>query len=163
MKVFFRTLFVVIVVLFHHAPTKEVRPASLLAFIPRTCPALPAHHRSTSSVAGAVCPLGDVKRINDIAVRAPCTGMLIVGGGLVKHHVCNANLMRNGADFAVFINTGTESRIENVFSSDLGFSRVCAIYLSTGDGRLETAKRGKPCVRFGGGNTGRKPCLNMPT
>ncbi|CAB1103196.1 unnamed protein product [Ectocarpus sp. CCAP 1310/34] len=51
---------------------------------------------------------GDVKRINDIAVRAPCTGMIIVGGGLVKHHVCNANLMRNGADFAVFINTGQE-------------------------------------------------------
>ncbi len=49
---------------------------------------------------------GDVKRINDIAVRAPCTGMIIVGGGLVKHHVCNANLMRNGADFAVFMNTG---------------------------------------------------------
>ena len=51
-------------------------------------------------------PKGDVKRINDIAVRAPCTGMIIVGGGLVKHHVCNANLMRNGADFAVFMNTG---------------------------------------------------------
>ncbi|CAM9413915.1 unnamed protein product [Ectocarpus fasciculatus] len=51
---------------------------------------------------------GDVKRINDIAVRAPCTGMIIVGGGLVKHHVCNANLMRNGADFAVFMNTGQE-------------------------------------------------------
>ncbi|CAM9993420.1 unnamed protein product [Ascophyllum nodosum] len=51
---------------------------------------------------------GDVKRINDIAVRAPCTGMLIIGGGMVKHHVCNANLMRNGADYAVFINTGQE-------------------------------------------------------
>ncbi|CAN0132364.1 unnamed protein product, partial [Ectocarpus sp. 6 AP-2014] len=51
---------------------------------------------------------GDVKRINDIAVRAPCTGMIIVGGGVVKHHVCNANLMRNGADFAVFMNTGQE-------------------------------------------------------
>ena len=25
--------------------------------------------------------------------------------GLVKHHVCNANLMRNGADFSVYINT----------------------------------------------------------
>ncbi|CAN0144932.1 unnamed protein product [Discosporangium mesarthrocarpum] len=46
--------------------------------------------------------------INDIAVRSPCTGMIIVGGGLVKHHTCNANLMRNGADFSVFINTGQE-------------------------------------------------------
>ena len=28
--------------------------------------------------------------------------------GLPKHHVCNANLMRNGADFAVYINTAQE-------------------------------------------------------
>jgi deoxyhypusine synthase len=34
--------------------------------------------------------------------------MLIFGGGLVKHHICNANLMRNGANFAVFVNTGQE-------------------------------------------------------
>jgi deoxyhypusine synthase len=32
--------------------------------------------------------------------------MLIFGGGLVKHHICNANLMRNGADHAIFVNTG---------------------------------------------------------
>ena len=35
-------------------------------------------------------------------------GMIILGGGVVKHHICNANLMRNGADFSVFINTGQE-------------------------------------------------------
>jgi deoxyhypusine synthase len=34
--------------------------------------------------------------------------LIILGGGLVKHHICNANLMRNGADYAVFINTGQE-------------------------------------------------------
>ena len=34
--------------------------------------------------------------------------MIILGGGLVKHYVCNANLMRNGADYTVFINTGNE-------------------------------------------------------
>ena len=34
--------------------------------------------------------------------------MIILGGALPKHHVCNANLMRNGADFAVFINTGSD-------------------------------------------------------
>lgn len=34
--------------------------------------------------------------------------MIILGGGLVKHHVCNANLMRNGADYTVFVNTGNE-------------------------------------------------------
>lgn len=34
--------------------------------------------------------------------------MIILGGGVIKHHICNANLMRNGADYAVFINTGQE-------------------------------------------------------
>jgi deoxyhypusine synthase len=31
---------------------------------------------------------------------------IILGGGVIKHHTCNANLMRNGAEYAVFINTG---------------------------------------------------------
>lgn len=52
--------------------------------------------------------VGDIRRINDIAVRAHCTGMIILGGGVVKHHTCNANLMRNGAEFSVYINTGQE-------------------------------------------------------
>ena len=39
-------------------------------------------------------------------VHAHATGMIILGGGLVKHHTSNANLMRNGANHAVFINTG---------------------------------------------------------
>eukprot|EP01012_Entosiphon_sulcatum_P062640 TRINITY_DN8910_c0_g1_i1.p1 TRINITY_DN8910_c0_g1~~TRINITY_DN8910_c0_g1_i1.p1 ORF type:complete len:410 (-),score=78.23 TRINITY_DN8910_c0_g1_i1:37-1266(-) len=50
----------------------------------------------------------DIRAINDQAVRARKTGMLILGGGLVKHHTCNANLMRNGADFSVYINTAQE-------------------------------------------------------
>ena len=28
--------------------------------------------------------------------------------GVAKHHICNANLMKNGADYAVFINTAQE-------------------------------------------------------
>lgn len=48
----------------------------------------------------------DIRGINDIAMKAHCTGMIILGGGLVKHHTCNANLMRNGAEFSVYINTG---------------------------------------------------------
>lgn len=56
-----------------------------------------------------ICDLvGDIRKLNDIAVRAPCTGMIILGGGVVKHHTCNANLMRNGAEFSVFINTGQD-------------------------------------------------------
>jgi len=50
----------------------------------------------------------DIRGINDLALQAEKSGMLILGGGVIKHHICNANLMRNGADFSVFINTGLE-------------------------------------------------------
>lgn len=50
----------------------------------------------------------DIRRLNDLAVRSHCTGQIILGGGLVKHHCCNANLMRNGADYSVYINTASE-------------------------------------------------------
>uniref|UniRef100_A0A8D3C376 deoxyhypusine synthase n=1 Tax=Scophthalmus maximus TaxID=52904 RepID=A0A8D3C376_SCOMX len=50
----------------------------------------------------------DIRRLNSQAVFAKRTGMIILGGGLVKHHIANANLMRNGADYAVFVNTGQE-------------------------------------------------------
>eukprot|EP00906_Rhabdomonas_costata_P031974 RCo045090 len=47
----------------------------------------------------------DIRAINNEAVYARKTGVLIVGGGVIKHHVLNANIMRNGADFAVYLNT----------------------------------------------------------
>jgi deoxyhypusine synthase len=50
----------------------------------------------------------DIRGINCSAMQARKTGMIVLGGGVVKHHICNANLMRNGADFAVFVNTGHE-------------------------------------------------------
>jgi deoxyhypusine synthase len=50
----------------------------------------------------------DIRGINDHAMMATKSGMIIVGGGLIKHHVCNANLMRNGADWSVFINTSSD-------------------------------------------------------
>jgi len=53
----------------------------------------------------------DIRLMNDQAIKCPPplkTGAIILGGGLPKHHVCNANLMRNGADFAVYINTAQE-------------------------------------------------------
>lgn len=37
--------------------------------------------------------LSDIRRINSQAVFAKKTGMIILGGGLVKHHIANANLM----------------------------------------------------------------------
>lgn len=50
----------------------------------------------------------DIRRINTIAVRAKRAGMIILGGGLIKHHIANACLMRNGAESAVYINTAQE-------------------------------------------------------
>ena len=50
----------------------------------------------------------DIRLINDLSVQSYATGQIILGGGLVKHHTCNANLMRNGADYSVYINTGNE-------------------------------------------------------
>lgn len=50
----------------------------------------------------------DIRRMNSQAVFAKKTGMIILGGGLVKHHIANANLMRNGADYVVYVNTGQE-------------------------------------------------------
>lgn len=50
----------------------------------------------------------DVRTLNDLTVKAKKSGMIILGGGIIKHHICNANLMRNGADYAVFINTASD-------------------------------------------------------
>ena len=33
---------------------------------------------------------------------------VVAFAGVPKHHICNANLMRNGADYAVYINTAQE-------------------------------------------------------
>ena len=51
----------------------------------------------------------DIVKINDIALHAKKTGVIILGGGLAKHHVINANLFREGADYAVYLSTGIES------------------------------------------------------
>ncbi|KAL8810534.1 MAG: hypothetical protein Q9200_002502 [Gallowayella weberi] len=50
----------------------------------------------------------DIRKINDMAMKAKRAGMIILGGGLVKHHIANACLMRNGADSAVYVNTAQE-------------------------------------------------------
>lgn len=52
--------------------------------------------------------LQDICKINKIALEAHKTGMIVLGGGVIKHHICNANMMRDGADFAVYINTAQE-------------------------------------------------------
>jgi deoxyhypusine synthase len=50
----------------------------------------------------------DAKNLNDSSIGKEKTGMIILGGGIVKHSICNANLYRNGADYAVYINIAEE-------------------------------------------------------
>jgi deoxyhypusine synthase len=50
----------------------------------------------------------DIKKINTLAINSLNTGCLILGGGIVKHHILNANAMRSGADYVVSINTAME-------------------------------------------------------
>ncbi|KAF2261158.1 Deoxyhypusine synthase [Lojkania enalia] len=50
----------------------------------------------------------DIRKLNTIAVRARRVGMITLGGGVIKHHIANACLMRNGAESAVYINTAQE-------------------------------------------------------
>jgi len=50
----------------------------------------------------------DIKELNDIAITAKKTGLIILGSGAIKHHICNANMFRNGAEYAVYINNAQE-------------------------------------------------------
>lgn len=50
----------------------------------------------------------DMKKLNDLTFSAKKTGVIILGAGVIKHHILNTNMMRNGADFAVYINTAQE-------------------------------------------------------
>ncbi|EDO14926.1 hypothetical protein Kpol_1005p14 [Vanderwaltozyma polyspora DSM 70294] len=52
--------------------------------------------------------VADIRKVNSMSMDAYRAGMIILGGGLIKHHIANACLMRNGADYAVYINTGQE-------------------------------------------------------
>ncbi|MEK6875204.1 MAG: deoxyhypusine synthase [Nanoarchaeota archaeon] len=50
----------------------------------------------------------DLMDLIDYTLQAEKTGMIILGAGTVKHTVCNTNLFRDGADYAVYINTAQE-------------------------------------------------------
>jgi deoxyhypusine synthase len=52
--------------------------------------------------------VSDAEEFNNSSIGKEKTGMIILGGGVVKHTICNANLYRNGADYAVYINTAQE-------------------------------------------------------
>lgn len=50
----------------------------------------------------------DMKKLNDLTFEAKKTGVIILGAGVVKHHILNTNMMRNGADYAVYLNNSQE-------------------------------------------------------
>lgn len=47
-------------------------------------------HRNSGLIVDII---SDLRRLNTMAVKAVNSGMIIIGGGLIKHHICNANLM----------------------------------------------------------------------
>ena len=50
----------------------------------------------------------DIWKMNNTTIGLKKSGIIILGGGFIKHHICNANMFRNGADYAVYINTNQE-------------------------------------------------------
>ncbi|MDP2926151.1 MAG: deoxyhypusine synthase [Nanoarchaeota archaeon] len=51
---------------------------------------------------------GDIHDLNEYTITKKKTGIIILGAGIMKHHILNANMMRNGAEYSVYINTGEE-------------------------------------------------------
>lgn len=51
----------------------------------------------------------DIWEMNNTSLGKDKTGIIVLGGGVVKHHICNANMFRNGADYAVYINDAVEA------------------------------------------------------
>lgn len=52
--------------------------------------------------------VSDAKKLNDSTVGLEKSGVIVLGAGVVKHSILNANMFRNGADYAVYINTAQE-------------------------------------------------------
>lgn len=51
----------------------------------------------------------DIRSMNNEALKCKTrTGVILLGGGVPKHHILNANLMRNGCDYCVLLNTAQE-------------------------------------------------------
>ncbi len=50
----------------------------------------------------------DQHKLIELAMGADDTGIIILGGGVVKHTICNANMFREGAKYAVYVNTAQE-------------------------------------------------------
>jgi len=46
----------------------------------------------------------DIKNMNKYTISCRKSCVIILGGGVIKHHILNSNMMRNGANFALYIN-----------------------------------------------------------
>lgn len=50
----------------------------------------------------------DMKHLADIVLGAEKAGGIILGGGISKHHIIGANIVRDGLDYAVYVSTAQE-------------------------------------------------------
>lgn len=50
----------------------------------------------------------DIHKLNEFTITRKKTGVITLGRGMMKHHILNTNMMRNGYNYGVFINTGEE-------------------------------------------------------
>ncbi len=50
----------------------------------------------------------DVKRLNNTTIGLKKSGVIILGSGVVKHSILNSNMLRNGCDYSVYINSSME-------------------------------------------------------
>ena len=66
------------------------------------------HNYIRNVVANKIDIVEDTKRLNNATLGLKKSGVIILGSGVVKHAILNANMLRNGADYAVYINTAVE-------------------------------------------------------
>jgi len=50
----------------------------------------------------------DITGFNNTSVGLKKSGVIILGAGVIKHSILNTNMLRNGADYSVYINTSQE-------------------------------------------------------
>ena len=50
----------------------------------------------------------DVEKFYDLIIQPEKIGGLILGGGIAKHHLIGASIIRDGLNYAIYIQTGTE-------------------------------------------------------
>ena len=84
--------------------------------IPVYCPALTDaevgnflyYYRQASDDEVGIEILEDYEKLVEQGLLADKTGLIVLGGGVPKHHAIMTNLFRGGADYAVYVSTGVE-------------------------------------------------------